>query len=342
MKNYMNKGREKVKEKFENLKERLKELTERLKALKAFPSKYSRWLENTSIHKKRQLRILAAYFLLITAVLAGVYMGQDRAAERIQPEPMDQSMEGNGSSRDAQDQDTPAKDDPDRTEVVIYPPEQTRGEGEQGENQEGQAEDFADSRHRDDPHQAGSPHDTRDAPQGPQDEQDVQDPQDVKVKDPQDVQSGQGQQGQQQGQQEQAGVSQDGVSPAFIWPVRGEIIVEFHEIYNVENQYQLHSGINIKAKEGDPVSASLSGIVQEVKDKSTMGKKIIISHPHEINTIYANLSTVKVSPGEEVGKGHIIGMAGDTAQRGASEGFYLYFGVKDHQGLHRDPLKYLP
>ncbi len=131
MKNYMKKmkkSREKIKEKFENLKERLKELTERLKALKDFPSKYSRWLENTSIHKKRQLRILAAYFLLITAVLAGVYIGQDQGGERIQPEPMDQSMVREGSSRDAQDQDDPAEDDPNRTEVVIYPQEQAQGE----------------------------------------------------------------------------------------------------------------------------------------------------------------------------------------------------------------------
>ncbi len=271
MKNNMKNIGEKVKKKFNNFKERLKELTERLKA---FPSKYAQWWTQVSAGKQRQLKVLAAYFLLIAAVFAGVYIGQDHTADRIKIEPMDQDR----SALVEEEREEEKEADPEAEKSVASLSDETEDDlkPEDGaQDQEGQAE-----------------------------------------------------------------VGQSG-SENFIWPAEGDVIVEFHEVYNVENQYQLHSGINIKSKEGDPVSASLSGEVQEVKDNSLSGKKVIISHPHEVNTIYANLSSVKVTAGDEVAKGHIIGMTGSTAQMGAIEGPFLYFGVTD-RGEYRDPLKYLP
>jgi len=127
----------------------------------------------------------------------------------------------------------------------------------------------------------------------------------------------------------------------FIWPVTGEIMANFHDIFNIDNQYRFHHGIDIEAASKTEVKAVLSGLVEEIKVDPVTGNTVVISHQDEIKTIYGNLSLINVKVKEEVGKGQVIASVGDSAGLDISKGYFLHFGVEE-AGQYRDPLDYLP
>ena len=102
-----------------------------------------------------------------------------------------------------------------------------------------------------------------------------------------------------------------------------------------------HKGVDIAAPTGTPVYAAESGIVTKVvtgcpdaeKNRSCgsgFGNHIYITHlinGRKITTVYAHLSSVKVSPGTKVSRGQVIGTVGNT---GNSSGSHLHFEV--HEG----------
>lgn len=89
-----------------------------------------------------------------------------------------------------------------------------------------------------------------------------------------------------------------------------------------------HNGIDIGAAPGTPVLASASGrvIVAKVGGyNGGYGNMIVITHDNGIQTVYAHLRTVNVSPGQTVSQGQVIGGVGNT---GRSTGPHLHFEVR--------------
>ena len=103
-------------------------------------------------------------------------------------------------------------------------------------------------------------------------------------------------------------------------------------IYNGEG----HNGVDFGAAIGTPVKAALSGIVKGTGDTDTacphasFGKWVFIQHDNGLSTIYAHLSLIKVSEGESVTTGEVIGYSGNT---GFTTGPHLHFGVYATQGV---------
>ncbi|MFF2911840.1 M23 family metallopeptidase [Paenibacillus sp. NPDC057934] len=98
-----------------------------------------------------------------------------------------------------------------------------------------------------------------------------------------------------------------------------------------------HAGIDIAAKNGDPVFAALSGEVVAVDQQGARGKYIVVKHPNGLETWYMHLSGMNVSPGEKVAKGQKIGLVGST---GRSTGPHLHFQVVK-QNNPVNPLSYV-
>jgi murein DD-endopeptidase MepM/ murein hydrolase activator NlpD len=88
---------------------------------------------------------------------------------------------------------------------------------------------------------------------------------------------------------------------------------------------KFHSGVDIKARWGDPVGASQSGIVTFAGWYHGYGNLIIVSHGGGVATHYAHLSSFDVEIGSRVQRGTIIGRAGST---GRATSPHLHYEVR--------------
>ena len=97
-----------------------------------------------------------------------------------------------------------------------------------------------------------------------------------------------------------------------------------------------HNGIDFRAAIGTPIMASKEGVVAGVgnTDQScngvSYGKWVLIKHPNNLSTLYAHLSIIKVSGGQQVETGQLVGYSGDT---GYATGPHLHFGVFASEGI---------
>lgn len=97
-----------------------------------------------------------------------------------------------------------------------------------------------------------------------------------------------------------------------------------------------HNGIDFRASVGTNIKSALSGTVEGVGNTDTVpgcysyGKWILVRHDNGLSTLYAHLSLIKVTVGQRVSTGEVIGYSGNT---GYSTGPHLHFGVYASQGV---------
>lgn len=134
----------------------------------------------------------------------------------------------------------------------------------------------------------------------------------------------------------------DKVSPpvkednGFDLPVEGRRTSNFG--YRVDpftkKQNAFHSGIDIAAPTGTPVSASQTGVIHQAGfNKGGYGNLIVIEHAKDFATYYGHLSKINILVGQNVKKGENIGAVGMT---GAATGPHLHFEVR-HSEKALDP-----
>lgn len=98
-----------------------------------------------------------------------------------------------------------------------------------------------------------------------------------------------------------------------------------------------HPGVDLRASSWTKVKSSLGGVVKGVGNTDTVppkcysyGKWILIEHNNGLSTLYAHLSLIKVTPGQIVNTGDLIGYSGNT---GYSTGPHLHFSVYATSGV---------
>ncbi|MDD5032618.1 MAG: peptidoglycan DD-metalloendopeptidase family protein [Candidatus Pacebacteria bacterium] len=97
-----------------------------------------------------------------------------------------------------------------------------------------------------------------------------------------------------------------------------------------------HNGIDFRAYTGTKVLASAQGVVEETGNTDEIpgcysyGKWVLIRHNNGLSTLYAHLSLIKVSEGEQVVRGQTIGYSGET---GYATGPHLHYTVYATQGV---------
>ena len=90
-----------------------------------------------------------------------------------------------------------------------------------------------------------------------------------------------------------------------------------------------HNGIDIKVPINTPVRSTADGTVYQVADDPHgHGRYIIIRHNDGYETLYANLSDIKVSHRQAVLKGEIIGHTGNS---GSSTAPHLHYEIRHNQ-----------
>lgn len=97
---------------------------------------------------------------------------------------------------------------------------------------------------------------------------------------------------------------------------------------------RVHQGIDLPLTLGTPVYVTFPGQVRvsRYSDKG-YGNIVVIRHENGLETIYAHLSERKVSVGDWVNAGQVLGLGGST---GRSTGPHLHFEMR-YQGFSFDP-----
>jgi murein DD-endopeptidase MepM/ murein hydrolase activator NlpD len=89
-----------------------------------------------------------------------------------------------------------------------------------------------------------------------------------------------------------------------------------------------HNGIDISAEPGTEVYAPAAGRVEKAETTYTpwvgYGKNVVIDHGNGYKTLYGHLSQVMVRVGQQVDRGNVIGLVGET---GRATGPHLHYEI---------------
>jgi len=132
------------------------------------------------------------------------------------------------------------------------------------------------------------------------------------------------------------------IASGFMKPIQGRITSPFgwrtHPIFNSKS---FHSGVDIGGPNLGAIRASNSGKVIYSGWYGGYGKVVILDHGSNsgkpITTLYAHMNSIKVSNGQRVAKGDILGYEGTT---GYSTGPHCHFEVRVN-GQPNNPLNYI-
>ncbi len=120
-------------------------------------------------------------------------------------------------------------------------------------------------------------------------------------------------------------------SGEYIWPTTGKISQGYH---------WYHKAIDIADSSAPSVVASRGGTVVDAGWTAPVrgyGIYVLIDHSDGVQTLYAHLSSVSVSVGQQVLRGQVLGRMGST---GRSTGTHLHFEIRTSSG-NVNPLSYL-
>jgi septal ring factor EnvC (AmiA/AmiB activator) len=122
------------------------------------------------------------------------------------------------------------------------------------------------------------------------------------------------------------------------WPLEGQVLTRFgFQRHPQFGTMVYRRGIEIQAHEGESVRAVRDGRVAFADWYKGYGMLMILDHGDGIYTLYGNLSRLDLKKGDQVTKGQVIGLAGDT---GSLKGSKLYFEIR-RNGEAQDPLQWL-
>ena len=117
-------------------------------------------------------------------------------------------------------------------------------------------------------------------------------------------------------------------------PLEGIISSEFGVRRFINNQPRnRHVGLDIAADEGTPVIAPLKGEVIISDEFFYKGNVVYIDHGNGLVSSYSHLSERKVSTGDNVSKGQVLGYVGST---GRVTGPHLHWEIS-LLGISLDP-----
>ena len=115
-------------------------------------------------------------------------------------------------------------------------------------------------------------------------------------------------------------------------PVSGQEVAEYAMdclSYNeTTRDWRVHNGVDLAAPAGTEVVAAADGVVYTTYTDDMMGTTVVIRHDGGYTTQYASLAEeLKVSSGDQVAVGQVIGCVGETALIETNLGPHVHFSV---------------
>ena len=136
-------------------------------------------------------------------------------------------------------------------------------------------------------------------------------------------------------QTEAANVGGAGVvvsSPKYSLPAEGSVIRDYSSdaliYYKTLDQYMVHQGVDIGMPVGTEVCAAADGLVSKVISDDEMGVTVWMAFPGEVTVVYSNLAPeLSVEEGDEIFRGDVIGVTGESSIYEKSEEPHLHLEV---------------
>ena len=123
-----------------------------------------------------------------------------------------------------------------------------------------------------------------------------------------------------------------------IYPTFGRITTPYGwRTHPITRSRDFHSGIDIANRVGSSIYATADGVIKETGSNRYYGRYIIITHKYGYETMYAHLEKFLAKKGNEVQKGEIIALMGNT---GRSTGSHLHYEVRRYS-RNLNPYQYL-
>lgn len=125
------------------------------------------------------------------------------------------------------------------------------------------------------------------------------------------------------------------------WPTWGRITSPFGwRRHPITYRQDFHTGIDISGSKvyGNPIYATAKGTVAFAGYRASYGYLVIIEHGYGFRTYYAHQSRIRVSVGQAVEAGNVVGYVGNS---GESTGAHLHYEVR-RWGDPVNPRDYLP
>lgn len=127
-------------------------------------------------------------------------------------------------------------------------------------------------------------------------------------------------------------------SPTIFSTEKGEQL-PVKELKITQNYRFFHPGVDLDGKTGDAIFPIMAGKIEKVEySKFGYGNSIIVSHGSGATSLYAHLSKIEVSEGEEVTKETKLGEMGSS---GHASGDHLHIEIREN-GKLINPLGIFP
>lgn len=126
-----------------------------------------------------------------------------------------------------------------------------------------------------------------------------------------------------------------------VWPAKGVITDTFgnFDTFRQNFGYGAHTGIDIAANAGTPISSFTEGKVNMVTPfvRDACGLGVKVDHGGGVESLYCHMSKTNATVGQSIKPGDVIGYVGTT---GASTGNHVHFEVKVH-GIPVNPRTFM-
>jgi len=108
-------------------------------------------------------------------------------------------------------------------------------------------------------------------------------------------------------------------------PINGAITSRFGKRKDpVNGKRGFHTGLDIRGKRGQKIYATADGVVEKAFRNGGYGNYVVINHGNGYKTSFAHMQKYKVRRGEQIERGQVIGLVGNT---GRSTGPHLHYEI---------------
>lgn len=130
------------------------------------------------------------------------------------------------------------------------------------------------------------------------------------------------------------------------WPIDGILTQKYGNTGFTALGYNFHNGLDIAAPAGAPIYAAADGVVINTdRSNASYGNWVAVKHSittkagnSQLITLYGHMQSFKVSVGQKLSQGDLIGYEGNTGNTtaklyGPERGYHLHFVVYDAEGF---------